>query len=136
MQMILIENKDDTKFVPYKLARIVYAETNASSLAIVEATASMIYNVHIRYGKSFKDIANDENLFEVLKPESKRHQYLCVPANDRKFQMCLRIVQKMMHGNLRDTVFGATKFHHDDTIPDWAMSRGYIAEFDDVLFYL
>ena len=136
MQMILIENPDDTKIVPYKLARIVYAETNASSLPTVEAMASMIYNIHIQYNKSFKDIANDVSLFEALDEKSKRHQYLCVPANDRKFQMCLRIVQKMIRGNLRDTVFGATKFHHDDVIPDWAMSRGYIAEFDDVLFYL
>ena len=50
--------------------------------------------------------------------------------------MCLRVVQKMMHGNLSDCVFGATKFHHSDIIPQWAIARGYIAEFDDVLFYL
>lgn len=136
MQMILIENQDDTKIVPYKIARIVYAETLASSLSAVEAMASMIYNIHIKYNKSFENIANDNDTFDSLNDKSTRHQYLSVPATDKKLQMCLRVVQTMMRGHLRDTVFGATKFHHDDIIPDWAMSRGYIAEIDDVLFYL
>ncbi len=136
MQMTLIENTDDTKIIPYKLARIVYAETNVTSLQKAEAMASMIYNIHIKFDKSFDDIANDNETFDSLNEKSPRHQFLSVPANDRKFQMCLRVVQTMMHGHLRDSVFGATKFHHDDIIPDWAMSRGYIAEIDDVLFYL
>jgi hypothetical protein len=42
----------------------------------------------------------------------------------------------MINGNLPDSVFGATKFHHTDVLPDWAVARGYIAEFDNVLFYL
>ena len=136
MQMSLIENADDTKIVPYKLARIIYAETLATSLPIVEAMASMIYNIHIKYDKSFESIANDNDTFDSLNEKSRRYQFLSVPVNDRKFQMCLRVVQTMMRGHLRDSVFGATKFHHDDVIPDWAMSRGYIAEIDDVLFYL
>lgn len=136
MQLNLITNNDDTKIVQYKLARIVYAETNAESLSLVEAFTSMIYNIHIKYDKSFEDIANDENIFDVLNEKSKRHEYLNVPVIDRKFQMCLRVVQTMMHGNLRDYVFGATKFHHADVIPGWATSRGYIAEYADILFYL
>jgi len=136
MQMTLIENTDNTKIVPYKLARIVYAETLASSLPVVEAMASMIYNIHIKFDKPFEKIADDKNIFDVLDDNSPRHQYINVCVCDKKFQMCLRVVQKMMHGNLRDTVFGATKFHHADVIPQWAMARGYIAEIDDVLFYL
>ena len=136
MQLKIIENPDNTKTVLYKLARIVYAETLATSLQITEAMSSMIYNIHIKYNKSFEDIANDSNLFESLKQSSSRHEYLDVSATDRKFQMCLRVVQKMMHGNLRDSVFGATNFHHTDVMPQWAISRGYIAEFDNVLFYL
>ena len=125
-----------SKIVPYKLSRIVYAETNAKSLSLVEAFASMIYNIHIKYNKSFVDIANDNDLFESLNANSGRHDLLNVNANDRKLQMCLRVVQTMMHGNLRDCVFGATKFHHVDVMPGWAMSRGYIAECEDILFYL
>ena len=136
MQLTLIENSDDTKIVLYKLARIVYAETSATSLQIVEAMASMIYNVHIKYNKSFDDIAKDENLFESLNENSERHNLLTINADDRKFQMCLRVLQKMMRGNLPDCVFGATKFHHDSVMPTWAISRGYIAEIDDILFYL
>ena len=98
--------------------------------------ASMIYNIHNKYDKSFQEIANDKNLFESLNPNSARHQYLNTDANNKHFQMCLRVVQKMMRGNLPDKVFGATKFHHTDVMPDWAIARGYIAEFDDVLFYL
>lgn len=136
MQLYLIKNTDDTQIVSYKLARIVFAETNAISLQIVEAMASLIYNIHNKYEKSFQDIATDKNIFDVLDEKSERHQYLSVDANDRKFQMCLRVVKKMMHGNLRDTVFGATKFHHSDVIPQWAISRGYITECEDILFYL
>ena len=136
MQLTLIENPDNTKSVLYKLARIVYAETLASSLQITEAMSSMIYNIHIKYNKSFEDISNDSNLFESLNNESVRHEYLNIPISDRKLQMCLRVVQKMMRGQLRDCVLGATNFHHTDVMPQWAISRGYIAEFDDILFYL
>lgn len=136
MQLTLIKNMDDTKIVPYKLARIVYAETNANSLSIVEAFASMIYNIHIKYNKSFEDIANDKKMFESLNEKSERFKLLNVNANDKKFQMCLRVAQTMMHGHLRDSVFGATNFHRTNIMPDWATSRGYIAEFDDMLFYL
>jgi len=136
MQLNLITNNDNTKFIQYKIARIVYAETGAESLPLVEAFASMIYNIHSKYNRSFEDIAHDKNIFDVLNEKSKRHQYMNVNVTDKKFQMCLRVVQTMMHGNLQDFVFGATKFHHADIIPEWAMSRGYIAEYEDILFYL
>ena len=136
MQLTLIHNPDKTKSILYKLSRIIYAETQATSLQITEAMASMIYNRHIKHDKSFEDIANDSVLFESLNATSKRHEYLNISVFDKKFQMCLRVVQKMMNGNLSDTVFGATTFHHTDVMPKWAVARGYIAEFDDVLFYL
>ena len=136
MQLVLIKNPDDTQIVSYKLARIIFAETNAASLQIVEAMASLIYNIHIKYDKSFEDIANDNNIFDVLSEKSQRHQYLNVSVDDRKFQMCLRTVKTMMRGNLQDSVFGATKFHHSDVIPQWATARGYISECEDILFYL
>ena len=136
MQLVLIKNPDDTQITVYKLARIVFAETGAVSLQIVEAMASLIYNIHTKYDKSFEDIANDKNIFNVLDEKSLRHQYLNVGAENRKFQMCLRTVKTMMHGNLKDSVFGATKFHHMDVIPQWAIARGYIMECEDILFYL
>ena len=136
MQLNLITNNDDTQIVSYKLARIIFAETDALSLQIVEAMASMINNIHIKYDKSFESIAKDDDLFECLNSKSSRNKKLNVAANDRKFQMCLRVVQTMMRGNLQDTVFGATKFHHANVIPQWAMARGYISECEDILFYL
>lgn len=136
MQLVKIENPDNTQTVLYKLARVVYAETSAQSLQLVEAMSAMIYNIHIKYDKSFEDISNDKNIFPVLNESSKNHNNLNVMADDRKFQMCLRTVKKMANGNLPDYVYGATRFHHTDVMPDWATSRGYIAEYDDVLFYL
>lgn len=136
MQITLIENKDDSQRVPYKIARIIYAETLAHSLPVVEAMASVIYNIHMKFDKSFEDIINDNTVFDVLDKNSPRHEYINVSANDRKFQMCLRVVQKMIRGNLKDSVFGATKFHHANVLPQWAVARGYIAEIDDMLFYL
>lgn len=136
MQLTLIKNNDDTQIVSYKLARIIFAETNGSSLPLVEAMASMIHNIHIKYGKSFESISKDSDLFECLNQKSSRNKSLNVDAADRKFQMCLRTTKTMMRDNLPDTVFGATKFHHANIIPDWAMSRGYISECEDVLFYL
>lgn len=136
MQLVLIKNPEDTQSVAYKLARIVYGETRGVSLPIVEAMASLIYNIHIKYDKSFSSIAKDKNIFEVLDDKSARHKYMNVNANDKNFQMCLRVVKTMMRGNLKDSVFGAVKFHHGDVIPQWAMSRGYITECGDILFYL
>ena len=136
MQFVLIKNPDTTQITAYKLARIVFAETDAVSLQVVEALASMIYNVHIKYNKSFEDIANDKNIFDVLDEKSLRHQFMNVDANNKKFQMCVRTIKTMMRGNLKDTVFGATKFHHSDVIPQWAVARGYISECQDILFYL
>ena len=136
MQLTLIHNPDDKQSVIYKLSRIVYAETGAISLPIVEAMASMIYNHHIKYGKSFDDIANDSDLFDAINKSSARHEALAVNVSDKKFQMCLRVVNTMIKGHLSDSVFGATKFHHTDVMPKWAVARGYIAEINDILFYL
>ena len=115
---------------------IIFAETGGGSLIAVESMASMIYNIHIKYEKSFENIARDKNIFEVLDEKSPRHTFLNVDANDRKLQMCLRVVKTMMRGNLCDCVFGATRFHHTDVIPMWAMARGYIYECGDILYYL
>ena len=136
MQLSLIKNPDNTQAVLYKLARVVYAETLATSLRKVEMMSSLIYNVHIKYQKSFDEIANDKNLFSCLDKNSERNKFLSVNANTKKFQMCLRIVNDMCHGKLPDYVCGATKFHHCDVIPDWAMARGYISECENILFYL
>ena len=136
MQITLIENPDDSQRIPYKIARVIYAETSGHSLPVVEAMASMIYNIHLKFDKPFEDIVNDNRVFDALSKNSPHHELLSVSANDRKFQMCLRVVQKMIRGNLKDSVFGATNFHHSNVLPIWAMSRGYIAEIDDLLFYL
>ena len=136
MQLVLIKNLDDSQITAYKLARIVFAETNGNSLQSVEAMTSMIYNIHIKYEKSFEDIATDKNIFDASNKKSVRNKLLSVDVNNRKFQMCLRTVKTMLHGNLRDSVFGATRFHHTDVLPQWAIARGYIFECEDILYYL
>ena len=136
MHLTIIKNPDESKIVMYKIARLVYAETFGSSLAAVEALTSMISNLCITSRRELSDIAQDNNIFESLNKNSKRNKYLSIDSGNRNFKMCIRVVQRMFNGNLPDSCFGATKFHHIEVLPDWARSRGYIAEIDGLLFYL
>ncbi len=135
MQMTLIKNSDTSASLAYKIARVVYAQTGGASLHLVEAMTSMIDNISKTYNVAYKDIIQDIKIFDVLSDNATNHIKLNVPANDRGFQMCVRTAQRMLTGNLPDVCFGATRFHNDDVIPDWATARGYIADIDGVLFY-
>ena len=135
MQLELIKNPDESQIVIYKVARIIYAETYLPTLPSVEALASMIKNITVQTNRNIIDIIDDADLFSVLKPESPRHKYLSVDANEKAFQMCIRVVKRMVYGDLQDTCSGATRFHRADEMPDWAIARGYIADVDGLLFY-
>ena len=136
MHLTLVKNPDESKIVLYKLSRIIYAETLCSSLLVVEALVSMISNLCTVSNQELSDIIKDKTIFESLNKESDRNKYLMVDTEQREFKICFRVVQKMMNGNLPDMCFGATKFHHSNVLPDWAKSRGYIADIDGLLFYL
>ena len=132
MQLELIKNTDENKRIGYKVARVVYAETKAVSLPAVEALTAMINNVSKQTGKLLDDIADDAEIFKVLKD---RKNFLDIDTNSRGFQMCLRVVNRMMKGGLADCCNGATRFHHADELPEWAQSIGYVADIDGLLFY-
>ena len=136
MQLTLIKNPDESKSDVYKIARVVYAETHATSLRAVESLTSMIANIARTSGRSYADIVSDTELFPALNPASSSHHLLATDANERGLQMCVRVAMRMMRGALPDTCNGATCFHHSDVIPPWATSRGYIADIDGLLFYL
>ena len=136
MKLTLIKNPDTSKSLMYKIARIVYAETHASSLRVVEALTSMIANFSRAFECPIENMVCDASIFPSLCPTSSNHELLNIDITNSGFEMCLRTVGRMLHGNLPDTCFGATRFHHADTIPDWATSRGYIADIDGLLFYL
>ncbi len=136
MQLTLIENPDDAIRIEYKIARVVNAETGASSLSVVEALTSMIANYARTSMRAFSDIMDDAEIFDVLNHDSPRHELLMTNPNNRGFQMCLRVATRMMRGNLPDCCCGATRFHHADHMPAWAVARGYIADIDGLLFYL
>ncbi|MDR1826477.1 MAG: hypothetical protein LBQ49_02170 [Rickettsiales bacterium] len=125
----LFVNDDDDAIAEYRLARRIYAETLGKSLAAAEALAVMARNT----GRGIADIAEDENVFESLCPDSARHADLRVDSKSPQFQMCLRAVRNM--AGLPDKIFGATRFHRDDIIPDWASGIGSVAEVDGLLFY-
>ncbi len=135
MQLELIHNPDETQIDVYKIARVVYAETFMPTLASVEALTSMINNIAKQLNRSVIDIVADKDIFHSLDENSLRHKYLSVDANNRALQMCVRVANRMMHGNLPDSCFGATRFHRADELPDWAVARGYIADVDGLLFY-
>ena len=136
MNLKLIKNPDETKKLSYQIARVVYAETSASSLTAVEALVSMIDNASRATGKSIAQIISDADMFDSLNETSSRHELLSVPPTSRAFQMCLRIVGRMLIGGMPDMCRGATRFHHGDVMPDWARARGYILDVDELLFYL
>ena len=135
MQLALINNPDESQIIIYKIARVIYAETYLPTLASVEALASMIKNITKQSNCGVADVIDDSDMFNSLKPESPRHKYLSVDAKTKAFQMCLRVVKRMMFGDLPDSCSGATRFHRADEIPDWAVARGYIADVDGLLFY-
>ncbi len=134
MELTLIKNSDETKCDAYKIARAIYCQTGASSLAVVEALTSMIRNCAIAINRTPIDVALDSEIFNTDFPQYNERQYVC--ADNRGFQMCLRVVQRMLRGNLPDCCYGATRFHRADVIPKWATARGYIADVDGLLFYL
>lgn len=136
MNLRLIKNPDESRKLMYKIARVVYAETSASSLTAVEALVSMINNASRATGKSIAQIISDTDIFESLNPLSDRHDMLSVAPTSRAFQMCLRVVGRMLRGGLPDMCRGATCFHHVCVMPDWARARGYILDVDELLFYL
>ena len=136
MHLTLITNPDESKIILYKVARIIYAETNASSLLAIESLAAMIANLCVTSQRQLCDLIKDKNIFESLNINSNRHGHLYINSENPKFKICLRVAQKMINGALPDCCNGAVRFHRVENLPDWAVSRGYIAEVDELLFYL
>ena len=145
VQLQLFENDDDARITLYRFARILYAESGASSLAAVEALASMANNLRKKrrlsgeathsLGEGWSDIVNDDKIFESLVRDSTRQQDLFVDSGRLDFQMCLRTARRAISGILPDTVMGATRFHHSTELPEWATGEGYISEIDELFFY-
>lgn len=135
MHLQLISNPDDRSKEKYEIARAIYAETGATSLRLVEAFASMIYNAAMVNNCAPIDVVRDCKKFQSRDIASPLHVRWNVSANSPAFQMCLRVTQKMLNGTLGDLCCGATRFHHDNNIPAWATSLGYVADIDGVLFY-
>jgi hypothetical protein len=136
MQLNLIKHQNDFSRDVYKIARVIYAETCAQSLRVVEALASMISNGAQKNNQTELEFINNSGLFESLDKNSKHHDLLKVNPNSRTFQMCLRVTDKMLKHNLEDCCFGATKFHRTEFNPSWSLARGYILDMDGLLFYL
>lgn len=135
MHLRLIKNEQPENITLYKLARVVYAETNGASLPMAEALCSMIANLCMNTGRTLGDIADDETIFTSLNNDSPQHAALYIDASRGDFQMCLRCVKRMISGYLPDAVMGATRFHRAEVLPEWAVSMGYIAEVGDLFFY-
>lgn len=129
MELELISNDTQMTRDAYKIARTVYAETSGKSLPLVEAFTSMIANIARARGITPASVVDDAGLFT-------HNANTEIDTTGRAFQMCLRTAQRMLRGNLMDASHGATRFHAANQMPDWAVSRGYIADIDGMLFYL
>ncbi len=135
MQLELIEAQSENMTLAYMVARVVYAETLAKSLRVVEALTSMIFNAAEHDIKNIRHVISDAHRFESLNSESTRHEFLSVDTSRCDFQMCLRVAQTMLHGNLPDMCRHATMFHRVEILPSWAVARGYVCDIDGLLFY-
>lgn len=122
-----VANLDERGAAVYQIACAIYAETGATSLRLVEAVASTVANIAKRYGRDYLSIVSDNDIFSSCADVA--------PENSRRFNMCLRVVRRMMRGGLGDSVYGAVRFHRANELPSWAISRGYIADVDGMLFY-
>ena len=129
MQLELVDAANEFTSLANVVADTVYAETGAKSLRVVEAMCSMIYNAADQKAENIKRVISDSKLFTHIKPDS------VIDITSRGYQMCMRVARQMLRGNLSDKCNHATKFHHADKIPDWAVARGYVADIDDILFY-
>lgn len=135
MQLEIPEMQNETICLAYDVARVVYAETLATSLRVVEALTSMISNATKNNYHDISKMLRNKNIFESINVESQRHKYLYVDTSRRDFQMCLRVAIRMLHGNLSDECNHATMFHRANLMPQWAIARGYVADIDGILFY-
>lgn len=135
MYLSVICNPDEKSKEKYEIARTIYAETGAVSLRLVEAFASMIANAARACGVSEIEIVRDAKKFQSRNTASPHHVRWNVPANSSAFQMCLRVTNQMLKRTLPDSCCGATRFHHEEELPDWAVALGYIADIDGILFY-
>ncbi|MDR1071448.1 MAG: hypothetical protein LBL21_02295 [Rickettsiales bacterium] len=131
-ELKLFVNDDDAAIAEHRLARCVYAETLVASLPEVEQLCAMLGNT----GRPVEELAADGGVFESLSKSSERHWALLVDSRDAGFQMVLRTVRRMKAGLLEDKIYGATRFHRDDMMPEWAASTGSVAEVGRLLFYL
>jgi len=129
MQLEFTNASSENASLAHAVAYVVYMETNAKSLRVVEAMCSMIYNAANHNPENIKAIISDSKLFKSVNSDS------VVDVNCRGYQMCLRVATRMLHGNLPDSCNHATMFHHANTMPDWAVARGYVADIDNLLFY-
>ena len=130
MNSTIITANDNTTSLADSVARVVFAETGARSLRVVEALTSMISNCAKKNGVGICDVISNTTMFE-----SQNNKNLDIDSNVRGFQMCVRTAIRMLHGNLPDMCYGATMFHRADVLPQWAVARGYIADIDGILFY-
>ena len=135
MQLEIPETQNETICLAYNVARVVYAETMATSLRVVEALTSMISNATKNNYHDIAKMLRDKDTFESIRNESVRHKYLYVDTSNSGFQMCLRVAVRMLHGNLADVCNHATMFHRAEFLPKWAVARGYVADIDGILFY-
>lgn len=135
MYLNVICNPDENSKEKYEIARTIYAETGAVSLRLVEAFASMIANAARVCDMPVINVVRDAEKFKSRNATSPHHARWDVAVDSPVFQMCLRVTNKMLKRTLPDSCCGATRFHYADEMPEWAMSLGYVADIDGILFY-
>jgi N-acetylmuramoyl-L-alanine amidase len=114
------------------LARTIWGEARGETLAGQEAVANVIMNRvavakqrgQMWWGNTIRDVCRKPYQFSCWNHNDPNYIKLTqVTEQDRIFAQCLRMARRAVHGALADRTQGATHYHGDYIMPDWARGQ-------------
>ncbi len=107
-------------------AQTLYVNTQGLPLKIKDALASCLLN-------QLKNSSNIVEKIAYLKQISKN--LTTIYTNNEEFSICLRIAELALKGGLKDSVYKANFFHHQNEIPKSCKGLAPILILEPFYFY-
>lgn len=128
------------------LARTLWAELPDGSPRAREALAALILNrarlaarsqaAALRWGRTVPTICRAPFQFRAWQPRRPEHLRALRPdLDDPDWQACRRIASRALAGAIADPTGGATHYHREAELPEWAKGRSSTAEVAGLVFY-
>lgn len=114
------------------LARTIWGEARGETLAGQEAVANVVLNRvkvaqqrgQMWWGNTIRDVCRKPYQFSCWNHNDPNYIKLThVTEQDPLFAQCVRIARRAVHGALADRTKGATHYHGDYIMPDWARGQ-------------